>query len=55
MQRFTLVLPDDLYRKLLEVKHQKKMAGSTQANMSDIVREALETYLENSTKREREE
>ena len=55
MQRFTVVLPQELYLKLLEVKHQKKMAGSTQANMSDIVREALEMYLKNSPKREREE
>ena len=52
MQRFTVVLPQELYLKLLGVKHQKKMAGSTQASMSDIVREALEAYLENNQKRE---
>ena len=55
MQRFTVVLPQELYLKLLEVKHQKKMAGGTQASMSDIVREALEMYLTNSPKPEREE
>jgi len=47
-QRFTVVLSDELYHKLLEIKHQKKLAGVRgHAAMSEIVREALEKYLAN--------
>jgi len=47
-QRFTVALSDELYHKLLEIKHQKKLAGVRgHAAMSEIVREALEKYLAN--------
>jgi len=47
-QRFTVALSDELYHKLLEIKHQKKLAGVRgHAAMSEIVREALEQYLAN--------
>jgi len=45
-QRFTVVLSDELYHKLLEIKHQEKLAGVRgHAAMSEIVRKALEQYL----------
>jgi len=53
VRRFTVILPDELYHKLLEINYKKKLAGVRgQASMSDVVREALEAYLKNSPKRE---
>jgi len=48
MHRFTVIIPKDLYHKLLELQHQKKVSGEVNTTMSQFVREALEAYLKNS-------
>ncbi len=52
MHRFTVIIPKDLYHKLLEKQHERKVAGETNTTMSQFVREALEAYLKDGKERE---
>ncbi len=51
MPRFTVVLPQEAYVKLMELTHAKKVAGELKASMSDLVREAVDAYLKNSPRK----
>jgi len=45
MHRFTVIIPKELYHKLLQLQHERKLGGESNTSMSQFVREALEAYL----------